>query len=326
MKELISVIVPIYNIEKELVRCLDTLIKQSYNNLEIILINDGSTDGSQEICEKFAELDSRVKIFKQTNLGLSMARNLGIEKSTGRYLCFVDGDDYISSDMISFLYRSLMAYNADISSCAYSMIYADQEVEIKEGDTTRVLESKQAIELMFRKKNLGIIACNKLYKCELFDGIRYPCGKKFEDINTTYKLFDKANTIVYSPIVKYYYVQRLDSINGKSFNNNFFNYELYDMIRAVDEVNIFVQEKYKEIYQVVLVYSLSYYLRVINQLIIYNKKDNDLLFRIRNIILNNKKYIITTRNLSISKKLQLLIFIKPYKLYKTIVKFKWRWG
>jgi len=213
-EELVSVIVPIYNVELYLEKYINSIINQTYKNLEIILVNDGSTDNSLQICEKFINKDKRIKIINKKNGGLSDARNKGIEKSSGKYLAFIDSDDYIDYNMIENLYNDIKKYDADISIVNYEKIFEDGNIQNENFSKNDflVMDRETAIKNLLDNTLFGNYAWNKLYKKELFNDIRYPFGRKMEDLGTTYKLFFKSNIVVYNPTKLYYYLQRNDSI------------------------------------------------------------------------------------------------------------------
>lgn len=219
---LISVIIPIYNVECYLKTCIDSIVNQTYSNLEIILVDDGSPDKCPEICDEYAKKDNRVKVIHQENGGLAHARNVGIANSNGEYLTFVDSDDYVSDDYVESLYKGLIESDADISvaslivfkESSLSCVTHKREpfVEVKKNDYFKEYASIKA-----EKSMPFITAWNKLYKKELFDGIKYPKGKLYEDAFTTYKLIERARKVVYSTTKLYYYRLNPQSILGQSF-------------------------------------------------------------------------------------------------------------
>lgn len=221
MKDKISVVVPVYNVEKYLSKCIDSIMHQSFENLEIILVDDGSKDNSGKICDKYAKEYTNIKVIHQENKGLSMARNTGIEMATGEYIGFVDSDDYIDAKMYEVLYKNIIKYNADISICKYEKV---NEIEIKEdikGDINNeevlVMSNVEAIkELLSAQEKISNHAVTKLYKKRLFENIKYPEKRKFEDIGTTYYLFEKSKKVVFINYIGYKYLQRNDSITGKA--------------------------------------------------------------------------------------------------------------
>jgi len=212
MKEKISVIVAIYNIEQYLVKCIESLISQTYDNLEIILMDDGSTDASGEICDKYAKKDKRIKVVHQKNQGLSMVRNNGIKMAAGKYVILVDGDDFVERKYVERLFRQLEKNDADIAVCGYKI---EPNGKVEYVPSVAMDGEEATIRLLTEQENYQIVSWNKIYKKELFDGIIFPAGKKHEDTLTTYKIMAKARKVVFVSDPLYYYVQREDSIMGK---------------------------------------------------------------------------------------------------------------
>ena len=232
MEELISVIVPIYNVEKYLNKCIESIINQSYSNLEIILVDDGSKDSSGIMCDSYILKDKRIKVIHKENGGLSDARNVGLDKAKGEYIVFIDSDDWIDEKMIEILYNIVKKNNSDISICDYFLAY-NEEIQTQKEDIEVInLSNIEALKKIY-DKDLGvcmIVAWNKLYKRNLFkDDIRYPYGKIHEDEFTTYKLLYKAEKISYTNQKMYYYRQRENSITSS------FNKKRLDCLEAFDE-------------------------------------------------------------------------------------------
>ncbi len=222
----ISVVVPIYNVEKFLPFCLDSIVKQTYKNLEIILVDDGSTDSSLLICKKYATHDNRIKIIHHENHGLSYSRNRGIEIASSEYISFIDADDIIAPNFYEHLLHLLLSNDADISECAFIKI-DETDLPNYTFSTNSQFEclTLNSIEALNRIHNDNLDICvnsvvvwNKLYKINLFKDIRYPVGKIHEDEYTTYKLFYKAKKVISSNKQLYGYVQRKSSIMNKPFS------------------------------------------------------------------------------------------------------------
>lgn len=225
MEPLISVIIPIYNKEKILKFSIDSVINQTYKNLEIIVVNDGSTDNSHTLCDEYKNKDNRIKVIHKKNGGLADARNVGIDCASGEYIAFIDGDDCISEKFFNYLYEIIIKYNADIAECDYLRIPVEQikETENILNDVNNSLE-ENVIELnninaLNRLYGIdmevyikSVIVCNKLYKKSLFNNVKFPIGKLHEDDYTTYKVLYMSNKIVSSNKVLYGYIQTLDSI------------------------------------------------------------------------------------------------------------------
>lgn len=223
-QDLISVIIPVYNVEKYLRKCLDSVVSQTYNNLEILIVDDGSTDCSGQICDEYAEKDDRIQVFHQLNCGLSKARNTGIDLSTGDYLMFIDSDDYISKDMAMELYNELKKSNADMSICNFH--YVDENNNIIK---TKELDFHNAGSFILTKKELLnaltnsnistaiVIGCNKLYKNSIFDSLRYPVGRIYEDEFIIHHILNKIDKAVLINRKYYYYIKRDNSITHTNY-------------------------------------------------------------------------------------------------------------
>ena len=219
----ISVIIPVFNVEKYLEKCLISIVDQTYSNLEIIIINDGSTDASSEVCKKFAKQDSRVLLINQKNQGLSVARNTGIRQSRGDFLVFVDGDDWVDKTFIEELYIVINKKFPSIAVCGYQEVAEDHSVISSAIPKTQTIVGQQALaNLLTQQKDLDVITWNKIYSRELFikNNITFPVKQIHEDNLTTYKLYSCAKTVAYIDKPLYYYVQRPNSITAKSANIN----------------------------------------------------------------------------------------------------------
>lgn len=219
---LISVVIPVYKVEAYISECIDSVLEQTYHNLEIILVNDGSPDSCPQICDEYAKQDSRIKVIHKENGGLSDARNAGLEIATGKWVSFIDSDDWIEPEFISTLLDTAKSNDADISVCAYTKVYeGGSSVKISADEDLKVMSSTQAMQDLFTyKKYGGVMTWNKLYKTKIFidNKIKFPVGKIHEDNFTTYKTYYYANKIAYidTPLVNYR--QRDDSIMGQSFD------------------------------------------------------------------------------------------------------------
>lgn len=218
----ISVIVPIYNVEPYLRECVDSIVAQTYANLEILLVDDGSPDKCPEICDEYAEKDNRIKVIHQKNGGLAHARNVGIANSSGEYLTFIDSDDYVSNDYVESLYKGIAGFGADISIASFYPFKDNEVCQLtSELCVYEIISKENAIRrycsINARCSMPFISACNKIYRKSLFDGIEFPKGKLYEDAFTTYKFIDRAEKVVYSKTQLYYYRLNPQSIQGQSF-------------------------------------------------------------------------------------------------------------
>lgn len=219
MDNKVSVIVPVYQVRVYLERCVNSILRQTFQNIEIILIDDGSTDGGGELCDEYAKQDTRVKVIHKTNGGLSSARNAGLEVAKGKYIAFVDSDDWVSPNFIRSMYEVCEGYECDICQCGfYEVIKDDLDMTDREGIPLiyRPLEYSYAEFSLLSWE--CVVSWNKLYKRTLFRDICFPAGRLHEDEFTTYKLINKANRIAVLPTRLYYYRRRGDSIVGRKYS------------------------------------------------------------------------------------------------------------
>ncbi|GIN92571.1 hypothetical protein J6TS1_32650 [Siminovitchia terrae] len=235
----ISIIVAAYNVEDYIEKCLESITTQTYKNLEIIVVNDGSTDNTLGVVESISRKDERVTIIDKINGGLSSARNAGLGEATGDFIGFIDGDDYIAEDMYETLLEEMVKNNCDIAMCAISRVFKNHTESDCMIEQSKVLNREEAIKALIEEEYVKHYAWNKLYKSSLFLNIRYPEGKLYEDIFTTYKLFSQANKLTYSNKIGYYYMQRQGSILRSKFN-----IRKLDSIQAFHEFKAYVDIQY----------------------------------------------------------------------------------
>lgn len=235
---MVSVIIPVYNVAQYFPECIESVIAQTYKDIEIILVDDGSTDNSGIICDEYAKKDNRIKVIHKPNGGLSSARNAGIDICTGEYITFIDSDDYIAGDMIEQLYIALYNTQSDISICNFkSKLPLDKDYNLK----IKTYSPKNAIKEILLEGNFCTSAWAKLYKTKLFSTVRYPEGLIYEDYATTYKLFDIASGIAHINTAKYYYRYNPESITKANFKNNQLDY-----FTVSDKLISFLENKYPE--------------------------------------------------------------------------------
>lgn len=319
---LISIVVPIYNVEIYIEKCLESLINQTYKNIEIILVNDGSTDLSGYICDDFATKDKRIKVIHKSNGGLSDARNIGIDVATGDYIAFIDSDDWIDLKMIEILYKYINTYNADIAQGDYIEVYDENIVtDIDICEEVICYNSEKILESLYgRTATKTVIACNKLYKRELFEKIRFPKGKLHEDEFTTYKLLYSANLIVDSNLPIYYYRQRQGSIMKSEFSiRRLDTLEAWkERKKFFDEKNLkFLVDKTEDLISI----SLKYFYIKVKESNIFNK--DNILYNLEREVRSNYKHFIRNKEISIKGKMALTLFIiNPsifYQIYKNLI-------
>ena len=239
MNPLITIIVPAYNVEKYIDRCINSIINQSYQNLQVIIVNDGSTDNTWEKCQRYE--DKRIEIYKKENGGLSDARNYGLKFAKGEYVAFVDSDDWIDTSMISILYEVIRKYSVKIAVCEPYYAYDDHIYSRQMDGKSFELDKGQALKMLVEDRKFRTNAWNKLYSIDLWERIRFPYGRKYEDVATIYRIYDAVEKVGFINKPLYYYYQRNDSI-VHSFNINSY----MDYIKGVKERREYLIEKYPE--------------------------------------------------------------------------------
>ncbi|MBO0958844.1 glycosyltransferase, partial [Neobacillus sp. MM2021_6] len=242
MKPEISIIVPVYNIEHYLRECVDSILSQTFTNFEVILVNDGSSDNSGDICKEYAKLDGRVKVINQINKGVSAARNAGIKIAQGAYIGFVDGDDYIDNKMYQELYSLCEESKSDISICKLGREINGKLINKSQDCFKKEMDNKEAMRELFKGVLYRFSLCNKLFRRKCFEDIHFPEGRIHEDLSTTYKLFANANKAVYTNNIGYIYVKRENSILTTRFNE-----KRLDAFKGWDEILEFMNESYPEL-------------------------------------------------------------------------------
>ncbi len=218
MKEKISVIVPIYKVEKYLLKCVESLINQTYKNLEIILVDDGSPDKCPQICDEYAQKDNRIKVIHKENGGLSDARNAGMKIATGEYISFIDSDDWVNTDMYQYMLKEALLHNADIVECNIYNAFEDKTEKYNTDHYAIYNNNYDIMKAYIKDYNIKTVVWNKLYKKSLIKDIPFEFGKYNEDEFFTYQVLSRANFLIHIDNYYYYYRQRSGSIMGSSYS------------------------------------------------------------------------------------------------------------
>ena len=313
-KDLISVIVPVYNVESYIKRCIDSIINQSYNNLEIILVDDGSTDNSGNICDSYKKIDARIKVIHKKNGGLSSARNAGIEISNGDYIAFVDSDDFIDKEMYEDLHKNAKESGCKIVTCSYKYVYDNDKIVNKHKKLyKKKYDFFEAIKEMNTYENFDMSACTKLFQKELFNEIRFPIGKLSEDYYIMYLLFEKAGSVYFISNDYYNYFQRVNSITKSKNINMDFMYASYEQM-------IYLEGKYpKQLKSIVRSAFISSNLTVYDYYLKKNMKcPKKLLLEMKKNIKDNYKYLDKAKMYGIKKKIQFILFKYSVPLYNVV--------
>ncbi len=219
-ESLISVIVPVYDVESYLDKCVQSILSQTWENFELILIDDGSPDRCGEMCDDYAKLDSRVVVIHQENAGLSAARNAGLDIMRGHFVTFIDSDDWVDSRYLEVLIQACIEEDSDLSMCEHLRVMQGESAEpFVPGETEVVTGYTSVVRLVSRiDGGMPEFSWGKVYRRELFSEIRFPAGRLHEDLWTTYRILLSANHMAVSNAILYYYLQRPDSIMGTGFS------------------------------------------------------------------------------------------------------------
>ena len=319
-RPLISIIVPVYNMEKYLNRCVDSILGQRYDNIELILVDDGSTDSSFDICKNYQSKDSRVTAIHKENGGQGSARNIGLDIAKGDYIGFVDSDDLLLEDMYETLLSLLMQYDADVSTL--KTFHFNDEAELKERDENTEHQSGvfTGYEALKERFSTGLIVtdspCNKLYKKELFKDLRFLENRLLDDTALTYKILDKANKIAYTDKCGY-----LVRCENTSVSRRKYNVRRCDTILTYREIVDFIerQDKYKDLY--VLVESAAAGAVFYNAGEFYKAKIKDK--KTKNFIKESAAFCLKTyKHLTKKDKVLLRLIKNSFSVYGMIYKLK----
>lgn len=232
---LVSIIVPIYNLEKYVRRCVESILSQTHKNIEVILVDDGSTDNSGKICDEYAQIDSRVKVIHKENGGVCSARNVGLANTGGGYLLFVDGDDAIHPKLIESALKLLLKTHLDCIVYGYELIQEEifhsfDPCTLVDMGKLEILSREDALKTILVGEKFRMLVCNKLYKTELWKDIRFPEGRKYgDDTSVTYKVLDVCERVGYISSKYYYYCMREGSaLHSKITNDNLQLFDAYN--------------------------------------------------------------------------------------------------
>lgn len=292
MTDLISVVVPVYKVENYLRRCIDSINNQTYKNIEIILINDGSPDKCPDICNEYAKRYPNIFVIHQNNLGLSAARNIGIDRAKGTYITFVDSDDFIHPRFLEELKNDIDKYKASLATCCYLKFYGidDNSIENSTDKEVFLINDEQAMNMLFDNQSY-CTAWGKLYDIKLFDNLRYPVGKICEDMFIIPYVFNLAKKIVVDSQILYFYNQE-----GLSITRSAFNYNKLDMIEALCFWKQFVDKFYRKLSEKAQILYLTNVIDVCGYLIkINDQQGNNVFNKYKKELLENFDYFIKSR-------------------------------
>ena len=302
MNGLVSIIVPVYQIEKYIKNCLDSILHQTYPNIEIILIDDGSTDSTGKICDEYQLKDDRIKVIHKMNEGVAIARNVGIQMSKGEFLTFIDGDDYVISNYIELLVNSINTSNSDMSLTNSQVISENTDINYSQvSGSVRELNDLELLRELMSMKIIHNIS-GKMFKRDIFGQILFTPNKKYaEDLEVIYKYVLKIKKATYINVKAYFYLIRQDSAMQKGFDKN----QMIE-ISTIEEIMELVVKKYPTLNieaQGRCIYSYFAILRWI----LYSKNKGEYIVE-RNYLKN--KIICSNKNILLSKKISIFLKIK----------------
>ena len=310
----ISIIIPIYNVEKYLEKCLNTIINQTYKNLEIILIDDGSTDNSSTICDEYCKKDKRIKVIHKNNEGVSSARNKGIELSKGKYIVFIDPDDYVTDDHIEGLYDCIISNNVDLVISNLIDIDEDGIILNNERKKSFLMNKDQCLKELLSEDNFYHVCCGNMYRRDLLEKIRFNCEYSIaEDLDFLYRYIKHIRSAYFLSENTYYYLKREDSITNSAYGEKWndelkiCNFIINETCKLDNDLHKYAKKKY-------IIFNINQAYRfALNKNQIKNLKNNIKLYK--NEIFNSKFF-------DNKEKLKISLFLKSYYLFKIVCNIK----
>lgn len=320
---LINIIVPIYNVEKYLDKCVRSILNQTYKNIRVILVDDGSPDKCPEMCESYARKDDRIFVIHKKNGGLSSARNSGLDvlfssqfSDKGKYVAFIDSDDYVAEDYIEFLYDMIEKNQADIAQCGHYIEFSEKRRNDKNREhKTIVLSKEEGLESLCYNGVWDVTAWNKLYKLQILEYVRYPEGRCYEDTATSYLITDKAKRLVVNMEPKYYYVQRYSSIAN---SNSWKEYKI-QFIEIGDQFADWITLNYPQYAEAANIKRVFVRFSTLSQMVNSNHYD-DRVVEIRKTILNYKDSVLKNPKVNNRDKMGMIALSCGWNFYRILWK------
>ena len=313
-KPLISVIISAYNSAKYLPACLDSIISQTYQNLEIICINDGSTDDSANTLQEYSKKDNRIKIITQKNSGLSAARNAGIKIAKGSYITFIDSDDKVEPNMLEGMISAIQNSHADIAVCSFKEIYENGKItHFNKNHPKKIYNTESALKAMLKEEGFMVSATMKLFPAKYFKDIKFPIDKLHEDVGTTYKLIMQASKIIFLPNEYYIYIHHNDSIVKSSFNHR-----KLDIITLTDQMCDDLDQKFPTLKNVTNERRMRARFSVLRQIPVNHPKTQEILKYLK----THQAYITKNPEATKTDKIALRLALTNIKLFQLAYKLK----
>ncbi|MEZ7765767.1 glycosyltransferase [Gemella sp. 27098_8_92] len=314
-KELISIIVPVYNVEKYLKKCVDSIVNQTYKNLEIILVDDGATDNSGKICDELVELDNRIKVYHKKNGGLSDARNYGVERATGDYIGFVDSDDYIDAEMYERLYEAIKKENVDVAECNLKIVYPEKTDLFTDQKYYQICNKQEYLEEYLKIEKIFGSACVRLTKADIAKKLKFPVGKLYEDTYYAYDLIGIVDKYVIVDNPYYNYLMRENSITNAKFNPR-----IFDLIEIVEKFHTNVYKNYPSLKEAADCRKMYAYFSVLNSILLEEDfKNNSFYKQIIDYFKEEYTKLLRNKYITRNRKLSILLIKFSINLYRKVL-------
>lgn len=311
---MIDVIIPVYNVEKYIDRCMESVINQTYKDLKVILVDDGSTDRSGAICDEYARRYKNVTAYHKANGGLSSARNYGIEKSTAEIVTFVDSDDFVHRDYLKRLLIAMEKAEADMIISGLTDVWDNSVInEPVDDEVVEVPELGEVIRRVFAQENIDVSSCAKLYKRSLFENIRYPEGEIYEDMKVIIKLLEAADKVAVTSYSGYYYYQREGSIMRGEMSN-----DRITLMETMEKYMVYVAENYPQANDAVKTRYIRCGFHVLNRAL-FDNDYKDYAMNLKKRLCANSIYIWCSGNFRKHEKLAVLLIGINIGIYKKML-------
>lgn len=305
-KPLISVIVPAYNVEKFIVKCIDSILRQSFKDFEVLLIDDGAKDSTPEICDACAKKDSRIKVYHKENGGLSDARNYGIDRMQGKYVTFIDSDDYVDSGYFEYLY-GLITQEEDIqiAICGKKSVREDENASPDPETFHEIITGERAVQKMLCGHGSGHSAWGKLYSADLWKTVRYPKGKIYEDYATTYRVMALVDKAAWGNAAMYFYVQHIESIMHQKCSRRSLS-----LVDIADEETEFIVKKWPALKQEALARKVTSELKCLQNILnAKNEEFDDYKQKIVEDVRRHKGELLASKKVALKTKIKIIALL-----------------
>ena len=305
-KPLISVIVPAYNVEKFIGKCIDSILRQSFKDFEVLLIDDGAKDSTPEICDACAKKDSRIKVYHKENGGLSDARNYGIDRMQGKYVTLIDSDDYVDSGYFEYLY-GLITQEEDIqiAICGKKSVREDENASPDPETFHEIITGERAVQKMLCGHGSGHSAWGKLYSADLWKTVRYPKGKIYEDYATTYRVMALVDKAAWGNAAMYFYVQHIESIMHQKCSRRSLS-----LVDIADEETEFIVKKWPALKQEALARKVTSELKCLQNILnAKNEEFDDYKQKIVEDVRRHKGELLASKKVALKTKIKIIALL-----------------